>query len=112
MTTRESISSKGLWIWLICAVFFSYEFMLRTILGTFEHPLLQDLHLSLVAFSVLSASAYQTVYGLMQIPVGLLLDRYGLKKMLTIAVITCAVSVTCFASRSEAEGFGDAVELL
>ena len=93
---KTSISSKGLFIWLLCAIFFTYEFMLRTLLGTFEPPLLSDLHLSLVTFTVLSSTAYQTIYGFMQMPVGIILDKLGLKKVLTLAIIICALSVIAF----------------
>lgn len=93
-----SLSAKGLFIWFLCACFFTYEFMLRTVLGTFEHPLLRDLNLSLVTFSILSSTAYQTIYGVMQIPVGILLDKFGLKRMLTTAVALCALAVIGFAS--------------
>lgn len=92
------LSLKGLSIWGICALFFTYEFMLRTLLGTFEHPLLYDLNLSLVSFSILSSTAYQSIYGVMQLPVGYILDRFGLKKMLFIAVLICAGSVIGFSA--------------
>ncbi len=72
--------------------------MLRTVLGTFEHPLLYDLNLSLIGFSILSSTAYQGVYGAMQIPVGIILDKFGLKKVLSLAIMACAFSVLCFAA--------------
>lgn len=97
MTTIK-LSRKGLLIWGICALFFTYEFMLRTLLGTFEHPLLYDLKLSLVSFSILSSTAYQTIYGIMQLPVGYILDKFGLKKMLFMAVLICAASVIGFSA--------------
>ena len=94
----DRISTKGLFIWGLCAVFFTYEFMLRTVLGTFEHPLLYDLNLSLVGFSILSSTAYQGVYGFMQIPVGVILDNFGLKKVLSAAIMLCALSVLFFSA--------------
>lgn len=97
MSSLQKISIRGLGIWLLCAIFFTYEFMLRTLLGTFEHPLLQDLKLSLLSFSVLSSTAYLAIYGAAQLPVGILLDKFGLKKTLTIAISLCAAAVMGFA---------------
>jgi MFS family permease len=95
---NQRISLIGITIWLICAVFFMYEFLLRTILGTFEHPIMYDLNLNLVTFSILSSTAYQLIYGVMQVPVGIIAYRFGLKKSLFFAVVICAVAVIGFGS--------------
>ncbi len=92
MITENKISLKGLSVWFICALFFMYEFLLRTVLGTFQYPLMHDLQLTPVRFALLSSTAYQLIYGFMQIPVGIIIDRYGLKKTLLSAVIFCALA--------------------
>ncbi len=96
MIQSQRMSLIGTTIWLVCALFFMYEFLLRTILGTFEQPILHDLNLSLVSFAILSSTAYQLIYGFMQIPVGVIADRLGLKKTLFLAVMVCAFAVTAF----------------
>jgi MFS family permease len=96
MTQSHKISATGFIVWGICALFFTYEFLLRTVLGTFEHPLITDLNLNLVTFALLSSTAYQVVYGSMQIPVGILLAKFGLKKSLFMASLLCALSVFGF----------------
>lgn len=101
MNKENIISLKGLVVWIICAFFFMYEFMLRTVLGTFQYPLMHDLQLSPVRFAVLSSTAYQLIYGLMQIPVGIITDRYGLKKTLLFAVLFCAFANFGFAMAHE-----------
>ncbi|BCD90925.1 MFS transporter [Francisella halioticida] len=73
-----------------------YEFLLRTILGTFEHQIITDLDLSILTFSILSSTAYQLTYGIMQIPVGIITDKLGLKKALTLAILVCALGVGLF----------------
>ncbi len=77
---NNRLSFLAITIWLTCAVFFMYEFLLRTILGTFEHQIISDLDLSILTFSILSSTAYQLTYGIMQIPVGIITDKLGLKK--------------------------------
>ncbi len=97
MSKDNKICLKGLVVWIICAFFFMYEFMLRTVLGTFQYPLMHDLQLSPVRFAVLSSTSYQLIYGLMQIPVGIITDRFGLKKTLLFAVLICAAANFGFA---------------
>lgn len=93
---NNKLSFSALTIWLTCAVFFMYEFLLRTILGTFEHQIITDLDLSILTFSILSSTAYQLTYGIMQIPVGIITDKLGLKKALTLAILVCALGVGLF----------------
>ena len=93
----SSFSFQGILIWLICAVFFLYEFLLRTIVGTFQHPIMYELDLNAVEFSFLSSTIYLLIYAVMQIPVGLIVDRIGLKNSLLIGCVICAFSSIGFA---------------
>lgn len=34
--TQDKITLKGTVVWLICVSFYFYEFLLRTVLGTFQ----------------------------------------------------------------------------
>lgn len=95
---EQTLSWLGVLVWAVCALFFTYEFLLRTVLGTFQHPIMYDLHLTPMAFAMLSTSAYMMVYAIMQIPVGLLSDRFGLKKTLLFAAVICAISVFGFSA--------------
>ncbi len=85
----NKITYRALAVWLVCALFFMYEFLLRTVLGIFQEPVMTQLQLTPITFALLSSTAYQLIYGLMQIPVGLISERWGLKKTLFIAVIIC-----------------------
>ncbi|USQ15394.1 MFS transporter (plasmid) [Legionella lytica] len=91
---------KGLVIWLICALFFLYEFFLRTVLGIFQVPLMNELNLSAVQFAMISSTAYQVIYGLMQIPVGIIADRFQLKRTLLCATLICTLATLGFAFSS------------
>lgn len=96
MVIDNKISLKGMIVWGVCALFFMYEFLLRTILGTFQYPLMHDLHLSPVSFALISSTAYQIMYGSMQIPVGIITDRFGIKRTCFFAVIICAIGTLGF----------------
>lgn len=87
-----NFSSKGIFIWVICAIFFLYEFFLRTILGAFQHPVMMDLDLTSFQFSLISTTVFLLIYGLMQIPAGIFIDNFGLKKSLLLGCTLCVVS--------------------
>lgn len=91
---------KGFVIWFVCAIFFTYEFLLRTVLGTFQHPVTYDLHLTTVSFAILSSTAYQLVYAFMQIPVAIIIQRTGLKRALLMAAVICSLGVILFSFSS------------
>ena len=92
MHSENQITFRAIAVWLVCASFFMYEFMLRTVLGTFQLPITEDLHLTPVRFAIISSTAYQITYGLMQIPVGIIAGRFGLKRTLLFAVLLCALA--------------------
>lgn len=95
--TKTKFSTKGFVVWFVCVLFFLYEFFLRVSLGTFQHPLMHDLHLTAVQYSLLSSTFFFVIYGLMQIPVGLCIDKIGLKKSLMIGAGVCASASLAFA---------------
>ena len=97
MNQNTTFTFQGVYIWLICAIFFLYEFLLRTVIGTFQHPIMYDLELTSFQFSILSSTVYLFIYSVMQIPVGLIVDRLGLKTSLLIGAVVCAISAIGFA---------------
>ncbi len=94
---NKKISVLGLGIWLIAAGFFLYEFFLRTFVGTVAHQVIGDLHLTAETFALLG-TAYFAIYGIMQIPVGILADKFGVKIVMTIALILCTIATFLFAN--------------
>jgi MFS family permease len=93
MQTR--ITKIGIFIWLLATTFFFYEFFLRVFLGTIADDVIADLFLTANQFSMITASYYIT-YGLMQTPVGILVDKFGSRLLLTIACLACAIGVLLF----------------
>lgn len=101
MRLENKLNVQGLVIWFICAIFYTYELLLRTILGTFQIPIMNDLSLNSFTFALMSTTCYLVVYAGMQIPAGILSVKYGLKKTLIVAVGLCALSTLCFAHISD-----------
>lgn len=86
--------------WLICglgALYYSYEYLLRITPSVMEMPLREHFNLSATGFGLLSA-IYYYAYVPLQIPVGVLLDRYGPRILLTLACFICVLGTFIFAS--------------
>lgn len=88
--------------WLICAlgaIYYSYEYLLRISPSVMEQPLREHFDLTATGFGFLSAFYYYA-YVPAQIPVGILLDRYGPRILLTFACFMCVVGTFLFAGTS------------
>lgn len=96
MVSDNQFSVKGFLIWGICALFFLYDFFLRTVIGAYQHPLMLDLQLTSFKFSLLSTTIFLLIYGLMQLPAGIIVDKIGLKKSLLIGTFCCTVATFGF----------------
>lgn len=84
--------------WIICAlgaIFYSYEYLLRIAPSAMEDALRLHFSLSATGFGFLSA-VYYYAYVPMQLPVGILMDRYGPKKLLTFGCFLCALGSLLF----------------
>lgn len=102
---HSTVSLLGLLIWSLGALFFLYEFFLRTFVGSIAHQIIPDLHLNAESFSILG-TAYYIAYGIMQVPVGVLTDKFGVKKNMIFATLICAVATFLFAhSQSFTQAF-------
>lgn len=84
---------------IVCTVgafFYCYEFVLRIIPGILQSELSAAFgHISATAYGQLSAF-YYFAYSPMQIPVGMLMDRFGPRRLLTFACICCALGSWMF----------------
>lgn len=87
------------WGTLICtigAVFYCYEFLLRIIPGALQSELSAAFgHISASTFGQLSAF-YYFAYSPMQLPVGVLMDRFGPRRLLTFACLCCTIGSFMF----------------
>ena len=93
---NQKVSKLGILIFSIAALFFLYEFFLRTFLGSFAKDVIHDLSLSAEQFALLG-SGYYLAYALMQVPVGMLVDKFGVKLSMIVATVMCAIATFIFA---------------
>lgn len=86
--------------WFICglgASFYAYEYFLRILPSVMEGPLRDHFALSATGFGFLSAFYYYA-YVPMQLPVGVLMDRFGPRRLLTMACLICVFGSLVFSS--------------
>ncbi len=95
---QRDFSKRAILIWLTVVSFFFYEFFLRGFVGTLSEQIILSLQLSAKEFAFIGA-VYYAVYGLMQVPIGIFVDKFGVKRNLVFAIFVCAMS-TFFLSQS------------
>lgn len=83
-------------IWFFSSLFYFYEFCLQTSPSVMVPELMQAFKVNASALGNLSA-CYFYAYCIMQIPVGILLDTFGPRRLLTLACLVCATSSYIFA---------------
>ncbi len=95
MDTKKQLI-LGIIICFVGAMFYCYEFILRIIPGVLQSELSIALgHISATTFGQISA-LYYFAYSPMQMPVGMLMDRFGPRKLLTFACLCCTVGSWMF----------------
>ncbi len=98
MNTKKQLTSIYAWtIWLVAALFYAYEFFSRVSPNVMVPQLMADFHVQ-AAFLGVITSSYYWVYVAMQIPAGLLVDRYDAGKILAMAIACVALGSFLFAS--------------
>ena len=91
--------SRAWLVWLVAAIFYAYEFFLRISPKVMLPELAQAFNVHARQIADLSA-AYYFAYACMQIPAGVLFDRYGIQKLLIAAAILVTAGSLLFASTS------------
>jgi MFS family permease len=82
-------------IWAVATLFPIYQLAIQIGYVALESGIDRDLNLSLARSAILSSS-FLLVYSLMQVPAGLLLDRFSPRILLTSSAILCGLSAWAF----------------
>ena len=98
--TKRKQAWLGALVCTIGAFFYCYEFVLRIIPGALQSELSAAFgHISASAFGQLSAF-YYFAYSPMQMPVGMLMDRFGPRRLLSFACLCCTLGSLMFSYSS------------
>ncbi len=82
-------------ICILASAFYMYEFTLQVSLGVMTDELMEDLNLNAASLGLVSAF-YFYAYTPMQVPAGFLHDRFGPRRVITFAILACALGAFCF----------------
>lgn len=90
-------TARGAWtIWGIAAAFYAYGFFQRVAPSVIVDELMLAFALDATLLGTLSAAYFYT-YAAMQIPIGILIDRYGARLTLAAGALTAAIGGILFA---------------
>jgi len=83
-------------MWGLAALFYCYAYFQRVAPGVLNDELMREFNVSATQLGHLSA-CYFYPYALMQIPLGLIIDRFGVRQAMIAAAILCTVGSLLFA---------------
>ncbi len=92
---QKSFFHYGWIIWFVAALFYAIEFFQRVAPSVIAKPLAESVHILPVTLGLVM-SFYYYAYAVAQIPVGILLDRFGARFNLAIACFVVALGTILF----------------
>lgn len=84
-------------MWILATIFYFYETLLQVSPGVMASDLMQAFSANASQLGLLAAVWFYA-YASMQIPVGILIDRFGPRRLLTIATFICGIGALIFGS--------------
>lgn len=85
--------------WFVCliaAIFYAYDFLLRVAPSVMIHPLMHSLQVDATMIGFISAFYYYA-YTPLQIPSGLVIDRFNVQLVLVLSIGMCVIGAVLFA---------------
>jgi MFS family permease len=93
----KSPLKSAYFIFFLAASFYLYEFILQVAPGVMAEPMMKTFGVGAEGFGTIAAF-YFYAYAPMQLPAGLLFDRYGPRKLMIFALVFCGLGSLFFAS--------------
>ncbi len=83
---------RGWWLWLIAAIFYALDYFQHTAPSVLIKPIADSAHISFTSVGNIM-SLYFPIYAISQIPAGYLLDKFGVRAVLTTACLIVSVGL-------------------
>lgn len=94
MTKSLSTSRRIAWmVWVIASVFYAYQYILRVMPNIMLEDIMNQFGISALTFGQFSG-VYYIGYSLMHLPVGIMLDRFGPKKVMTGCILLTVIGLS------------------
>ena len=95
----EGASWRSWIIWGTTSLFFLYQYTILLSFGVVSAEVQSSLAIGATAFGILTA-LYTSVYGFLQLPGGILLDRVNVRTLLTLCCLVSAIGAAIYGSSS------------
>src|SRR6185369_5860619 len=79
-------------VWIIASIFYAYQYILRVMPSIMLGDIMQQFHIDAFEFWQLSG-IYYIGYTAVHLPIGIMLDRYGPKKVMTGCILLMVVGL-------------------
>ncbi len=96
-SSKWTVVYRAWLVWLFGALFYCYQFVLRVSPNIMTDELMQHFSIEATALGMVIAFYYYAYAG-MQIPLGVMMDMFGPRRLLSIAGMVCAAGCWIFAT--------------
>lgn len=79
-------------VWLTASIFYAYQYILRVMPSIMMPDIMHKFDIDAVVFGQFSG-IYYIGYALMHLPLGIMLDRYGPRKVMTICILLMVIGL-------------------
>ncbi len=79
-------------VWLIASIFYAYQYILRVMPNIMMGDILTQFNIDTATFGQFSG-VYYIGYSLMHLPIGILLDRFGAKKVMPVCILLTVIGL-------------------
>ncbi|MCL9685837.1 MFS transporter [Legionella maioricensis] len=88
-----SASRIAAWcVWIIASIFYAYQYVLRVMPSIMLTDITQQFHIDAAVFGQFSG-VYYLGYSLMHLPIGIMLDRFGPRKVMTGCILLTVIGL-------------------
>lgn len=94
---QDSVAWSAFLMCILAGIFYCYEYFLRVAPSVIQPQLMQTFDISQAGLGTMVAY-YYLAYVPLQLPVGLMMDYWGPRRVLTVACLLCALGTFLFAS--------------
>ena len=84
--------TNALIIWAVGAIFYAYQYILRVMPNIMMDDILNQFNIDRVTFGQFSG-VYYIGYSLMHLPIGIMLDRFGPKRVMPICILLTIIGL-------------------
>jgi predicted MFS family arabinose efflux permease len=78
--------------WFIASVFYAYQYILRVMPNIMLTDIMQQFHINATIFGQFSG-IYYIGYSLLHLPIGIMLDRFGPKKVMPVCILLTVIGL-------------------